>query len=77
MRVFGRCNFRVVFETSFVSRKAFETYDLAVKTNSDRIVSSAALEVDLAPRRPSSLIAFAMPQTQMDKRYRHTEEFAI
>jgi hypothetical protein len=40
MRVFGLWNVRVAFAASLVSRKRFETYVIAPKTSSERIVSS-------------------------------------
>jgi hypothetical protein len=40
MRVFGRWKLRVAFEASLVRRKRFETYVMAPKISSERIVSS-------------------------------------
>jgi hypothetical protein len=49
MRVFGRWNLRVAFAATLVSRKRFETYVIARKTSSDRIVSSGGIEIELVP----------------------------
>jgi hypothetical protein len=40
MRVFGRCNLRVAIAASLASRKRFETWVVAPKTSSERIVFS-------------------------------------
>src|SRR3979411_3177059 len=48
IRVFGLGNFRVAFEASFVSRKRFGMCAIALKTSSERIVSSWALKADVA-----------------------------
>jgi hypothetical protein len=47
IRVFGRCNLRVAVAVTLASRKRFETYVIAPKTSSERIVSSGFIEIDL------------------------------
>jgi aspartate 1-decarboxylase len=65
MRVFGLWNLRVAFEASRVSRKRFETYVIAPKTSSERIVSSGGVTVN--SNSLDSPLAFVMSKNDTNE----------